>query len=76
MKKKLLFVAGFILIAWTFTSCESLFKNCKFCKTVTYENGNVINSGSETEYCGTDLIKKEATLDVTVGSITSKVECR
>lgn len=76
MKKKLLFVAGFILITWSFTSCESLFKNCKFCKSVTYENGNVVNSGTESEYCGTDLITKEATPDVHVGTLTTKVECR
>ncbi len=76
MKKRLLFVSFFILFAWSFTSCDSLFKDCKFCKTVQYENGNVINSGPETEYCGTDLITKEATKEVTVGSITTKVECR
>lgn len=76
MKKKLLYATVFVLIAWSFTSCNSLSKNCKFCKTVTYENGNVVNSGTETEYCGTDLIAKEATPDITVGSLTTKVECR
>jgi hypothetical protein len=76
MKKKLMFAAGFLLIAWSVTSCDSLFKKCKFCKTVTYENGNVTNSGTETEYCGTDLVTKEATPDIHVGSLTTKVECR
>jgi hypothetical protein len=75
MKKKLLFAAAFIVITWSFNSCSSL-SNCKFCKTVEYENGSVINSGTETEYCGADLIKEEAIPDVTVGSITTKVECR
>ena len=72
MKKKLIFAAAFILIALSFNSCED---TCKFCKTVTYENGTVINEGTETEYCGADLLKKEATPDVTVGSLTTKVEC-
>ncbi len=33
-------------------------------------------TGTETEYCGTDLVTKEATPPVTVGSHTTKVECR
>ena len=75
MQRKLLFGAAFLFVAWSATSCESL-GSCKFCKNVTYESGSVINSGSETEYCGADLIKKEATPDVIVGSLTTKVECR
>ena len=75
MIRKLLFGAAFLFVAWAATSCEAL-SGCKFCKNITYENGSVINSGGETEYCGADLIKKEATLDVTVGSLTIKVECR
>jgi hypothetical protein len=74
MKRKLLFGASLLFIAWAATSCEDLL--CKFCKNVTYENGAVINSGTETEYCGADLITKEATPDVTIGSLTTKVECR
>jgi hypothetical protein len=75
MKRKLLFGAAFILIAWAADSCSSI-TDCKFCKNVTYENGVVQNSGSETEYCGADLIKQEAIPDVTVGALTTKVECR
>jgi hypothetical protein len=75
MKKKLLFAAAFVMIAWSFNSC-SLLNNCKMCAYVQYENGSVINSGTETEYCGTDLVKQEAIPDVTVGTITTKVECR
>jgi hypothetical protein len=74
MKKKLLFAAAFVLLAWSFNSC-SLLKNCKMCKYVEYENGSVINSGTETEYCGADLVTHEAIPDVTSGSITTKVEC-
>ena len=75
MKSKLLFGASFLFIAWAFTSCEAL-SDCGFCKNVTYENGSVINEGSETEYCGDALIAKKATPPVTVGSLTTKVECR
>jgi hypothetical protein len=76
MKKKLLYVAGFVLIAWSVTSCDSLFKSCKFCKQVTYTSGNVTNEGSETEYCGADLVKVQAIPDATVGNTTVKWECR
>ncbi len=75
MKKKLLFSLSFLFIAWAFTSCEAL-SDCGFCKNVTYENGTVIQEGAETEYCGTDLLAKKATPPVTVGSLTTKVECR
>jgi hypothetical protein len=74
MKKKLLYAAAFILVAWSFNSCSAL-SNCKMCKFVEYENGSVISSGSETEYCGAELIAHEAIPDATTGSITTKVEC-
>jgi hypothetical protein len=73
MKKKLIFVVVFVIMAASFGSCT---QNCKFCKTVTYENGNVINETAETEYCGANLITKEATPDITVGNLVTKVECR
>ena len=76
MKKSLIFIAVFVLMASAFSSCDALSKTCKFCKTVTYENGSVINSTAETEYCGTDLVTKEATPDITVGNLVTKVECR
>ncbi len=75
MKKKFIFGAIFLFVAWAATSCEAL-SDCGFCKNVTYENNVVINSGTETEYCGTDLVKKKATPDVTIGSLVTKVECR
>jgi len=75
MKRKLFLGASFLFIAWAFTSCEAL-SDCGFCKNVTYENGSVINEGTETEYCGQDLITKKATPPVTVGALTTKVECR
>jgi len=75
MKKKILFGAGLFFVAWAFTACDAL-GDCGFCKTVTYENGVVINSSAETEYCGTDLITQKAKPDITIGSLVTKVECR
>ncbi len=75
MKKKLLFGSAFVLLSWAVTSCEAL-NDCGFCKNVTYENGVITNTGAETEYCGADLIAKKATPDYTVGTLTTKVECR
>jgi hypothetical protein len=75
MKRKLFFAASFLLIAWSFTACEAL-SGCKVCQDVTYENNQEVFSTSETEFCGDDLIAKEATPDVSVGNQVIKVECR
>jgi hypothetical protein len=75
MKRKLLFVTTFLFLVWAATSCEAI-SGCKICKNVKYERGAVLESGPETEYCGTDLIAKEATPDETIGTVTIKVECR
>lgn len=75
MKKKILFGACLLFVAWAFNSCEAL-GDCGFCKYVTYENGVVTNTGPETEYCGADLIKMKATPDLPVGNLVTKVECR
>jgi hypothetical protein len=75
MKKKLIIGASFLFIAWAFTSCEAL-SDCGFCKEVTYEGTTLVNEGTETEYCGADLAKQKAIQPVTVGALTTKVECR
>jgi hypothetical protein len=76
MKKvKFLFGAVLLFMVCFVTSCEKL-SGCERCKNVTYENGLAISSSSETEYCGSDLIAKKAIPDITVGSLTTKVECR
>ena len=75
MKRKLLFAASFLFIAWAFTSCEAL-SDCGFCKDVKYDGNDIINEGAETEFCGEDLIIRKATPPVTVGSLTTKVVCR
>jgi hypothetical protein len=75
MKRRLIFGASFLFIAWAFTSCEAL-TDCGFCKYVSKENGAVINETAETEECGDDLIKMKATKPVTIGSVTTEVKCR
>ena len=76
MKRKLLFGAAFLFVAWAATSCEAL-SDCKFCKTVATDStdGSVTN-GSETQYCGAALIAIEAKTPVTVGKVTTKWQCR
>jgi hypothetical protein len=76
MKRKLLFGAAFLFVAWAATSCESL-KDCKFCKMVTTDSstGDVTN-GFETEYCGAALIAIEAKTPTTTGTLTTTWQCR
>jgi hypothetical protein len=75
MKRKFIFGAAFLLIMFSVTSCEEL-GGCKVCQDVKYEGGIVIGATAETEFCGTELIQKESTPDITIGSVTTKVECR
>ena len=76
MKKKTLFGIFFFAALFAMAvSVDSCSNTCKMCQTNTYDNGNLTNQGTATEYCGTDLIKEEAIPDVTVGSVTTKVEC-
>ena len=76
MRRKLLYATGFLLMTVGLHSCEGLFENCKLCRQVTYENGNVTNQTSETEYCGTSLLTVQATPPVTIGNTTTQWECR
>ncbi|MBA4322692.1 MAG: hypothetical protein C0408_07735 [Odoribacter sp.] len=77
MKKKIIFGVSFILIAFAVTSCDALLKNCEFCKLVTRDSsGAVVTSGTETEYCGTDLVTIKATPPIIVAGNTTKYECR
>ncbi len=75
MKRKLLYGAALVFIMFSVPSCEAL-SDCKVCQDVKYEGGAVISASAETQYCGTDLINKESTPDFTLGSVTTKVECR
>jgi hypothetical protein len=73
MKRKLMYVAGFIFMALSVTTCT---KNCKLCAQNDYNSsGTLTRSGSESERCDAELIRIEATPDVTVLGVTTKWEC-
>jgi hypothetical protein len=74
MKRILIYAAGFVIFAVSFTSCEN---SCKVCQQNTYNSsGTLLTSGSETEYCDAALLRIESTPDVTVGGVTTKWVCR
>ena len=77
MKRKILFAALFILLAWAASSCEDLMQ-CKKCRLVSTDssNGDVREDPNETEYCGASLIAIEATPPKTVGTVTTEYVCR
>lgn len=76
MKRKLLFGATFLLLAWGATSCEAL-NDCKFCRMVTTDSATgAITEGNETEYCGAALIAIEAKGETTTGTLTTVWTCR
>ena len=74
MKKIIIISLSIVLAGFIWTSCT---KDCKNCKTVTTNNadGTLIQSGSETEYCDTDLDSKENEAPVNDGSTTTKWVC-
>jgi len=75
MKKKILFLISFVIIACSVTSCDALSKTCKTCKKVYYVGTTVDHEDSATQYCGAELVTIEATGPVTVGSYTVKWSC-
>lgn len=75
MKKKLLYLGAFLLIVSFASSCEKLKDNCKQCRYNTYVNLAFTSAELEAEYCGTDLITRQAAPDVTVGDSVTKFEC-
>lgn len=75
MRKKIISAALFLVIAFTFHSCEPL-NNCKICRQLRYDQGALIWEGPEREYCNTDLIAIETAQDVIIGNIRETWECR
>jgi hypothetical protein len=74
MKRILIYAAGFVFVALSFTSCQ---KNCKVCAHNSYDSGgNLVTAGSETEYCDAELIAIEATPNSTLLGVTTKWVCR
>ena len=75
MKRRILYAFAFFLMTWAASSCEM--ENCKFCRTVSTDSSNGdVTEGFESEYCGVSLIAIEATAPKTVGTITTRWECR
>ena len=77
MKRKILFAALFILLAWAASSCEDLMQ-CKKCRLVSTDSSTneVIEDPTETEYCGASLIAIETARPVKVGTVTTEYVCR
>jgi hypothetical protein len=74
MKSKSVLFAVLLFIYWAANSCEAL-NGCKVCQDITYEDGKEVFSTPDKEFCGDELLTKEATPDVTVGNQTIKVKC-
>ena len=75
MKKKLIYLACFVVLAWAANSCDVISKDCKTCKKVYYTGTTYDHEDSATQYCGAELITIQATGPVTIGSYTVKWEC-
>lgn len=73
--KKIVYLILFLLLSAGLTSCEGLLDDCSICRLNVYENGNLINSMQEAEYCGAELIAIQAKAPETVGSTTYVWEC-
>ena len=79
MKKKLIYLGSFFLLASLLHSCEDI-ENCKTCRYNVYVNDVWVRSELEAEYCDADLLARQAAPDVTVeappGTFTvTKFEC-
>jgi hypothetical protein len=77
MKKKVLYAVALLMMASLFNSCED---SCKTCSYVIYDsNDEFVRSELAAEYCGADLIARQAAPDVVVGEgdllTTTKFEC-
>ena len=73
--KKVAYLLLFFLCVAGLAACEALMGNCRVCRFNTYENGMLINSTQEAEYCDEDLLRIQGTLPQTIGETTYKWEC-
>jgi hypothetical protein len=79
MKRKLLFGAAYLFIAWAATSCNGQ-GDCQTCKIVTRKisDNSIITSDGGSEYCGTEIDAYKAanpTITNTVLGTVTQVEC-
>lgn len=76
MKRKVLFGAAFLFVAWAATSCEAL-SDCQFCKMITTDTATGdTTEGYETEYCGAELLAIKAKGTTTTGTLSTSWTCR
>jgi hypothetical protein len=74
MKKITLLAVALFLGVFLITSCQ---KDCKNCKAVTKDSsGNIVDPGTDSEYCDVSLTAKENAEPVTVGSNTTTWVCQ
>lgn len=74
MKKKNIFIAGLIVMAFALLPACDLLEECGTCELVTEENGQ-LNYGPPLPYCGDDLKAKQTAGPVTVGGVTTYWNC-
>lgn len=72
--RKVLYALFFLLVTISFTGCEG-FGSCKVCRLNLIENGAVIGSLNEAEYCDTELIGIQATPNEVINGVTHSWEC-
>lgn len=71
--RKLYLIALFVFSFFVFISC---LEDCADCREVTRDSGGtIVSEGSATNYCGAELDEKEAEDPVTIGDLTTRVEC-
>jgi hypothetical protein len=76
MKIRPLFLLFLTVVSISFSGCEGMLDDCKICSLNTYEDGLLIHSTSETEYCGVQLATILATPEEVDGNLVNKWECR
>ena len=74
MKKLIFITLSIIVFALIWTACQK--DDCKNCHSVTTNaNDSIIQVGTESEYCETDLDSKENSTPETIGGNTTKWVC-
>jgi hypothetical protein len=73
--KKLIFIAISIFVfAFIWTACQKDCKSCHSVKTLD-STSTVVNTGTSSDYCDTELDAKESEEPSTVGGYTTKWVC-
>jgi len=76
MIKRIFYMLSLFAISVAFTSCEGLLDNCKVCSLNTYEDGALILSQSEAEYCDAELVAIQAIQPETNGNLVTRWVCK